>query len=77
MQRDFFEYFAFHGHNGFMEDCTITLIDQSDGTDTTRREEYWRKVLKTVSPYLCLEILYSCTSFIHFSKARELVTLNI
>ena len=74
MQRDLFEYFAFHRNNGFLEDCAITSIDKGDGTDTTRREQYWRKVLKTVSPYLCLEILYSCPSFIHFSKARMLVT---
>ena len=31
--------------------CSITLIDKTDGSDSTRREEYWRKVLKTVAPY--------------------------
>ena len=51
MQADLFEHFASNGHNGFLEDCTITLIDKTDGADPTRREEYWRRVLKTVSPY--------------------------
>ena len=49
MQTDLFERFASHGHNGFFEDCTITLINKTDGTDSTRREEYWRRVLKLVS----------------------------
>ena len=26
-------------------------IDKTDGSDPTRREEYWRRVLKTVTPY--------------------------
>ena len=43
-----FEYFSSNDHNGFSEDCTITLIDKTDGFDPTRREEYWRRVLKTV-----------------------------
>ena len=51
MQADLFEHFAFNGHNGFLEDFTITLIDKTDTADPTRREEYWRRVLKTVSPY--------------------------
>ena len=51
MQPDFFEYFASYGHNSFLKDCTITLIDKTDGADPTRREEYWRRELKTVSPY--------------------------
>ena len=51
MQADLFERFASHGHSVFLEDGTITLIDKTDGADPTRREEYWRRVLKTVSPY--------------------------
>ena len=50
-QADLFEHFASHWHNDFLEDCTITLIDETDGTDPTRREEYCRRVLKTVPPY--------------------------
>ena len=51
MQADLFLHFASHGHNDFLEDCTITVIDKTDGADPTRREAYWRSVLKTVSPY--------------------------
>ena len=38
-------------HNGFLEDCSITLINKEDGTDHIRQEEYWRRVFKTVTPY--------------------------
>ena len=51
MQVDLFEHFASNGHNGFLKDCTITLFDKTDGANPTRREKYWRRVLKTVSPY--------------------------
>ena len=51
MQSNLFEHFACNGHTGFLEDCAITLIDKTDDADPTRREEHWRRVLKTVSPY--------------------------
>ena len=50
MQREPFEHFAADIHNCFLTDCSITLIEKTDGSDPTRREEYWRKVLKTVAP---------------------------
>ena len=49
LQADLFEHFASHGHNGFLEDCAITLIDKADSAGPTRIEEYWRIALKTVS----------------------------
>ena len=72
MQEDLFEHFASNKHNGFLEDCTVTLIDKTNGADPTRREEYWRRVLKIVSPYgyFSLEVPYPCLAFIHFSEAR-------
>ena len=51
MRADLFEHFASHGHSGFLKDCTMTFTDKTDGADLTRREEYWRRILKTVSPY--------------------------
>ena len=33
------EHFSSNDHNGFLEDCSITLIDKTDGSDPTRREE--------------------------------------
>ena len=46
-----FERFPSNDHNGFLKDCSITLIDKTDGSDPTRREEYRRRALKTVTPY--------------------------
>ena len=58
IQADLFEHFTSHGHNGFLQDCTITLTDKTDGTDPTRRQDYWRRVLKTVSPYVLNTVAY-------------------
>ena len=44
-----FEHFCSNDHHSFLEDCSITLIDKTDGSDP--REEYWRRILKTVTPY--------------------------
>lgn len=38
MQADLFEYFVSPGPNCVLEDCFITLIYKTDGTDPTRRE---------------------------------------
>ena len=51
MQPKLFEHFHSEEHNGFLQDCSITLTDKTDGSNPTRREEYWRVVLKTVAPY--------------------------
>ena len=51
MQADLFKCFASNTHSGFLEDCTITLFYKTNGSVPTRREEYWRRVQKTVSPY--------------------------
>ena len=49
-QPELFEHFHSEEHE-FLQDCSITLIDKTDDSDTTRREQYWRVVLKTVAPY--------------------------
>ena len=46
-----FEQFSANDYNGFLKDLSITLFDKTDWPDPTRREEYWRRVLKTVTPY--------------------------
>ena len=38
MQLLVFEYFSSNDHNRFLEDCSITPIDKTDGADLTRRE---------------------------------------
>ena len=45
------EHFAVDNHNFFLNDCSITLIDKTDSSDPTRREDYCRKVPKTVPLY--------------------------
>ena len=50
MQPLVFEHFSSNDCNGFLEDCSITLFDKTDGFDPTRREEYWRRVLNSVTP---------------------------
>ena len=35
-----FEHFPSNDHNGFLEDCSITFIDKTDGYDPIRRDEY-------------------------------------
>ena len=37
--------------NGYLQACSITLINKTDGSGPTRREECWPVVLKTVAPY--------------------------
>ena len=39
------EHLHSDGHNGFLEDVTITLIDKTDGKDPKNRENYWMKML--------------------------------
>ena len=46
MQPLAFGHFSSNDYNGFLEDCSITLIDKTDGSDPTRTEEYWRRVQK-------------------------------
>ena len=50
MQPLVFEHFSSNDYYGFLEDCSITLFDKTDGFDPTRREEYWRRVLNSVTP---------------------------
>ena len=46
-----FEHFCSNDYNGFLGDCSITLIDKTDAGHPNRREEYWRRTLETVTPY--------------------------
>ena len=51
MEPFIFEDFSSNDHSGSLEDCNITFTDKTDGADPTRIEEYWRRVLKTATPY--------------------------
>ena len=50
MQPLVFEHFSSNDHNGFLEDCSITLIYKTDGAHPNSRGEYWRNVSEIVTP---------------------------
>ena len=45
------EHLFSHSHNGFLNDISITFTDTTDPSYPLRREDYWRKTLKTMVPY--------------------------
>ena len=47
MQRHLYEHFNLPDHSGFFNDVSVTLIDKTDPTDPTKREDYWIHTLKT------------------------------
>ena len=49
MEENLNEHFNSDGHNGFLEDVTITHIDNTDGRDLKNRENYWMTTLKTLA----------------------------
>ena len=50
---------------GFFQDCSVTLIDETDGSDHTIREEYWHVVLKTLATYGLNRFLTYIHEFMH------------
>ena len=44
-----YEHFYRDGHNGFLEDVAITLIDKTDGRDPKNRESYGMRTLKMLA----------------------------
>ena len=51
MQQHVFEHFNNEGHNGFLHDVSVTLIDKTDAKNPIKREHYWRHTLKTLAPH--------------------------
>ena len=51
MQEHFCSHFESEGHNGFLEDMSISLIDKTDGSYPTKRETFLMHTLKTLTPY--------------------------
>ena len=75
MQAKAFEHFAADNHNSFLKDCSITLVNITDGSEPTRREEYWRKVLKTVVPY-GLNTLNYFLALLYIFQGRSLINIK-
>ena len=73
-----FEHFAAEKPNSFLNDCSITLTDKKDSSDPTRREEYWRKVLKTFSSLRMkyFRLMVTSARFYTFFQGRSLVKVK-
>ena len=50
MQQHLFNHVWASGHSNFSEDVSLTFIDKTDPSDPLKREEYWRSMLKTMTP---------------------------
>ena len=63
MQERLYRHFSSPGHRRFLNDVSVTLIDNTDRSDPKKREDYWIKTLKTIAPYgLNIEdSVYSCS----------------
>ena len=44
-------HFLQDDHKGFLVDVEVRLIEKTQGSDTTRREYYWMRTLKTLYLY--------------------------
>ena len=44
-------HYCSSGHAGFLDDVSITFIDKTDPSDPLKREDYWRRTLKTMAPF--------------------------
>ena len=50
MQQHLYEHFYCEGHNGFLENVSIRLINKTDGFQPKKMENYWLKTTKTLAP---------------------------
>ena len=51
-QEHLFRHFHRGEHTGFLENVKIMLIDETDGRNPKKREDYWRRIIKTYAPFL-------------------------
>ena len=51
MQKHLFRHFSNPDCNGFLNAVLITFIDKTDPSDCLKREDYWRRTLKTMAPF--------------------------
>ena len=51
IQEHLFRHFSSPRHNGFLNDVSITFIDKTDPSDPLKREDFWRKTLKTMASF--------------------------
>ena len=51
MREHLFSHFSMAGHDGFLNNISMTFINKTDPSDPLEREDYWRQTLKTMVPY--------------------------
>ena len=51
MQQHLFNHFCTSGHCGFLDDVSLTFTNKTDPSDLLKREDYWRRTLKTMAPF--------------------------
>ena len=51
MQEHLFRHFSSPGHNGFLNDVSVTFIDKVDHSDPVKRENFLREILVTMAVY--------------------------
>ena len=50
MQEQLFRHFYSEGHEGFLKDVSVTLIDKTDASDRKKRKNYWMRTRRTLAP---------------------------
>ena len=51
MQEHLFRNFSSPGHNGLLNNVSITFIDKTDPSDPLKREDHWRRTFKIMAPF--------------------------
>ena len=51
MQEHLFRYSSSPGHNGFLNDVSVTFIDKTYPSDPLKCKGFWREALMTTAPY--------------------------
>ena len=51
MQEHLYKHFESEGQTEFLDDVLIKLIDKTDGSNPTKRKNYWIQTLKIFAPY--------------------------
>ena len=51
MQGHLFKQFWSTGHNGVLNDVSITFINKTDPSAPLKREDYWKRTLKSLAPF--------------------------
>ena len=50
MQEHLYKHFESEEHTHFLDDNSMTLIDKTDSSNPTKRENYWMRTFKTFPP---------------------------